>query len=77
MKKISYDAFYCFPGNPIEPRYERYRKLSVGKAHPQGIYLGVGATEHTPSTHVSIYLLSLSTRLNYPSFLYLPNLLYL
>ncbi len=29
-----YDTFYGFPGNPIKPRYKRYRRLSVGEAHP-------------------------------------------
>jgi len=29
----TYHAFYGFPGNLIEARYERYRRLSVGEAH--------------------------------------------
>jgi hypothetical protein len=31
-------------------------RAAIRCKHPQGIYLGVGTTEHTPSTHVSRHI---------------------
>jgi hypothetical protein len=54
-----YDALYGFPGNTIKP------EIVGGPSPPtcryythtdnhRGIYLGVGATEHTPSNHCGL-----------------------